>query len=493
MSACCVNTPSQIRTWICAVILFCAVGERSQAQTFTKLLEFDSTSGQYPETPLAQGLDGNFYGTTAGSGVYGQGTFFTMTAAGTLTPLYNFCRSNVTGCPDGAVPTGPIALGPDGNFYGATAGSPATGLGYGTLYRMTPGVGVTTLHNFCSLPECRDGGQFTLSGVTLAQNGSFYGIAGSSPHDWGRVFHLNSTGSYTILKVICPDRVCPTNAGPSATPLLQASGGYLVGHGLGGASNASAIYRMTPHGDSTIVYSFCDYGGSCHDPIGDSTSELIQTPGGNFVGVSTYGGAGFYCKDTSNSSCGTAFRVNGNGTLTRLHDFCNWADCQDGSNPAAILQATDGNFYGVSTFGGNRGGTIFKLTAGGVFSVLYSFSGPDGFSPTTLMQATDGNLYGTTFFGGANGGGVAFSLTMGLALFVKTVQSAGKAGDSIIILGNNLGLATNVTFNGVAATFSNLSGTEITATVPAGASSGKIQVVAPAATLSSNVAFTVLH
>src|SRR5882724_3945354 len=110
MSASRVNTFGQIQAWICAVVFFCGVGARSQAQTFTKLLDFDSTSGQYPETPLAQGLDGNFYGTASGSGAFGDGTFFQMTPAGAVTPLYDFCRSNVTGCPDGAVPTGPIAL-----------------------------------------------------------------------------------------------------------------------------------------------------------------------------------------------------------------------------------------------------------------------------------------------------------------------------------------------------------------------------------------------
>ena len=94
--------------------------------------------------------------------------------------------------------------------------------------------------------------------------------------------------------------------------------------------------------------------------------------------------------------------------------------------------------------------------------------------------------------GRANGAGTIFRIALGLAPFVKTVQAAGKAGDPIIILGNNLTGSTGVTFNGTAATFSVVSATDISAAIPTGATTGKIQVVTPTNSLSSNVAFTVL-
>jgi uncharacterized protein (TIGR03437 family) len=93
--------------------------------------------------------------------------------------------------------------------------------------------------------------------------------------------------------------------------------------------------------------------------------------------------------------------------------------------------------------------------------------------------------------GGLNGYGTIFSLSNDLGPFVKTLQAAGKVGSSVIILGTNLTGATSVSFNGTAASFSVVSATEITATVPAGATTGNVQVVTPGGTLTSNVAFRV--
>jgi uncharacterized protein (TIGR03437 family) len=71
-------------------------------------------------------------------------------------------------------------------------------------------------------------------------------------------------------------------------------------------------------------------------------------------------------------------------------------------------------------------------------------------------------------------------------------MNSGKVGGTVIILGNNLTGTTSVTFGGIAAAFTVVSSTEITATVPSGATTGNIQVVTPTSTLRSNVAFQVL-
>jgi uncharacterized repeat protein (TIGR03803 family) len=490
MSALHAKSPILVRTWTCALILLCTVTVTSQAQTFTKLVDLSPATGEYPQSPLTQGVDGNLYGTTAGSGAFAQGTFFQITPSGTVTTLYNFCLNNATNCPDGAVPSGAVALGPDGNFYGTTAGNPSSHFGNGTVYKITPAGSLATLHSFCSLPQCRDGGPFTQSGLTLAQNGTFYGSSGRTNSDWGRVFRISSSGTFVVVHVDCPGRVCPTDAGPWGT-LDQARGGYLIGTGMGGTYGTGGVYRMTPSGTPTLIYSFCP---ACGDPDAGWVSALTSTQAGNFVGTSTYGGSGANCTATVTSGCGIALMVLPFGfDLYVLHDFCSWKNCADGENPASLIQATDGNFYGVASFGGMRGGTIFKITPGAEFSLIHTFTGDDGFAPSTaLVQATDGNLYGTTFQGGLNSGGTIFRVSLGLAPFVKTVQPAGKVADPIIILGNNLTGSTSVKFNGTAATFTVLSDTEITATVPTSATVGKIQVVTPSATLLSNAAFTVL-
>jgi uncharacterized repeat protein (TIGR03803 family) len=160
-----------------------------------------------------------------------------------------------------------------------------------------------------------------------------------------------------------------------------------------------------------------------------------------------------------------------------------------------VVPANDGNLYGTVNSVGTSGGNLFKITPSGTLTTLYSFceqSGcPDGNNPVALVQTTDGNFYGTTNTGGAHGDGTVFSLSTGLGPFVETLPTSGKVGRRVGILGTDLTGATSVTFNGTAATFTVVSHSLITATVPAGATTGEVQVVTPSGTLSSNVAFRV--
>ena len=128
---------------------------------------------------------------------------------------------------------------------------------------------------------------------------------------------------------------------------------------------------------------------------------LVQATDGNLYGTTTYYGA---------NDVGTVFKITTSGTLTTLHSF----DNTDGASPyAGLVQATDGNLYGTTYEGGANGyGTVFKITTSGTLTTLHSFDNTDGASPYAgLVQATDGNLYGTTYEGGANGYGTVFKIT----------------------------------------------------------------------------------
>jgi uncharacterized repeat protein (TIGR03803 family) len=189
-------------------------------------------------------------------------------------------------------------------------------------------------------------------------------------------------------------------------------------------------------------------------------------------------------------------------TFATLYNFCSQPDCADGKGGSlSLIQATDGNLYGTTELGGTGGpdgagaGTAFKYIPGGTLSTLHTFcsvSGcPDGQSPVGLMQAPNGDFYGTTTTGGANGGGTIFSLSVGLGPFVQAQTTSGEVGTNVVILGTDLTGATGVTFNGTVATFTVVSASEITTTVPVGATTGYVEVTAPGGTFKSNTKFQV--
>jgi len=147
------------------------------------------TDGANPVAPLVQGTDGNFYGTayeggadTTGCSGYGCGTVFKITPGGTLTTLYSFYLT------DGAAPPyGGLVQAADGNFYGTAlvGGADTTtcfGYGCGTIFNITPGGTLTTLHSFCLLASCPDGA-YPYGGVVQDTNGIFYGLTQASGND----------------------------------------------------------------------------------------------------------------------------------------------------------------------------------------------------------------------------------------------------------------------------------------------------------------------
>jgi len=142
----------------------------------------------------------------------------------------------------------------------------------------------------------------------------------------------------------------------------------------------------------------------------DPAAGLLQASDGNFYGT-TYAGA--------KNKSGTVFKITANGTLTTLYTFCSQASCADGERPQGrLVEAGNGDLYGTTYAGGaHNQGTVFKITLSGTVTTLYSFCPhgggcADGRAPEAgLIQATDGDLYGTTYLGGANGGGTVFKIT----------------------------------------------------------------------------------
>jgi uncharacterized repeat protein (TIGR03803 family) len=138
-------------------------------------------------------------------------------------------------------------------------------------------------------------------------------------------------------------------------------------------------------------------------------AALVQATNGSFYGTAFSGGA---------YGTGTLFRITTNGALTILHAFSGGND--GGAPRAGLIQAVDGNLYGTTSSGGlSGGGTVFRTTLGGGLTTLHAFSaGTEGSNPWGLVQATDGNFYGTTARGGTSGDGTVFKMLPSGALTV---------------------------------------------------------------------------
>ena len=470
----------------CLIFAFCTATAISSAQKLTTLASFDGADGNDPYTmSLVQGFDGNLYGTTHAGGTAGRGNVFKVTPTGVVTLLYSFCSQ--PNCVDGSVPEAGLVQATDGNLYGMTYQG---GNGAGTVFRITASGTLTTLYSFCSQVSCDDG-TFPSAALMQASNGKFYGTTSKGgANGYGTVFEVTPAGKLTTLYSFCSQTTCTDGEYPYAG-LVQATNGNFYGTTYGGGANGGGtVFELTPKGGLTTLYSFCSQTPHCTDgefPF----AGLVQATNGSFYGTTSGGGA---------NGSGTIFELTPDGKLTSLYSFCSQTHCTDGSYPyAGLVQATDGNFYGTTNEGGagagpcGNCGTVFAIRPAGALTTLHAFGGkPDGDYPYGgLVQATNGNLYGPTWSGGEFNDGVVFALTVGLKPFVETLPTSGKAGRTVIILGNNLTGTTSVTFSGTAATFTVVSDTEIKTTVPTGAGTGTVEVITPSSTLKSNVVFRV--
>jgi uncharacterized repeat protein (TIGR03803 family) len=261
-------------------------------------------------------------------------------------------------------------------------------------------------------------GRQPLAPLFQATDGNLYGTTaygGAHPNctpfpGCGTIFKITPSGTLTTIYDFCAQTGCPDGSQPNG--LIQATDGDFYGTTWGGgADDVGTVFKITADGTLTTLYSFCgDY--SCGYGEGPS-STLVQAANGDFYGTTS----GYFGGD------GTVFKITASGTLTLLYSFCAQVACADGQSPfAALVQATNGDFYGTTMNGGNGGncaggcGTIFKITPSGALTTLYNFCADDscphgggGGSTAGLVQATDGNLYGTSFE--VDGHGTVFKLT----------------------------------------------------------------------------------
>lgn len=458
----------------------------SWAQTYEVLVNFDVFNGQGPTTTaLIQGPDGNFYGTTPSGGAKVNGTVFAVTPSGSLRFL---SLSNGARAPEAG-----LLLGGNGDFYGTTvAGGQDPKRNFGTVFKLRTGGRFTRLHSFS---DGTDGAE-PRAPLIQAVNGKFYGTtsAGGLSSVGGTVYTMNPNGVLSTVHEFCMLNNCADGGAPYAG-LVQAADGVFYGTTSQGGDTTctfnesygcGTVFSVTPAGKFKTLHVFEGFDGAV--PVGG----LIQATDGNFYGTTSYGGPNGYAN-------GTVFQIKPDGTFTTIYNFCSLPNCTDGAGPiAGLIEATNGNLYGTASVGGDFGaGTIFEISPQGEVTTLHSFcsqpSCTDGEIPSgNLLQATTGKFYGMTQLGGTSVYGTVYSFDIGLGPFVSLVRATGHVGQAEGILGQGFIGATGVSFNGTAASFTVKADTFLTATVPTGATSGYVTVTTPTGTLTSNKPFIVV-
>jgi uncharacterized repeat protein (TIGR03803 family) len=260
----------------------------------------------------------------------------------------------------------------DGSIYGTTcygAYNSIFGGGWGTLFNLSPNGVLENLHYFGA------GDGFIPTGVTLGSDGCFYGttmeggINAYVVHSgYGTVFKFGTNGVY--------DSYLFTNGTDGANPtaaLVLASDGNLYGStSEGGAHNLGTIFKISTNLALTTLYSFTG-----RDDGANPSCPLVQASDGYLYGMNFAGGRNGY---------GNLFRVSTNGALSVLYGF---ADGDDGANPnGGLVQASDGNFYGTTTSGGEYGwGTVFRLSVGPRQPVFQAIAQTNGSITLTWLSA----------------------------------------------------------------------------------------------------------
>lgn len=356
-------------------------------------------------------------------------TLITVSASAqtyTYSTLAKFSKTSKTG----SVKPLDLSMDSGGNFYGLA--TPGVTKGFGLVWKVTPTGTLSVLYNFTSTWTPASYAQtlaisgsylygmtsnlgiwklntttkkltllstanLTSGSLTLDSAGNLYGYGSSG------LFKLTPTGTYTILYTFCSQTNCTDGSGPADRPIIDKNGNLYGTTFGGGAYGYGVVWELTAANQYIVLYSFV--GGQDSGPDGAyPEARLSQDNQGNRYGTTYWGGS---------FGIGTVFKVDSSGTYTMLTDFASYADDYGYGvgNPAGpVILDSAGNLYGTTTdFGGPGSGTVWQFTTAGVLNAI----APPGTVPYApngvVVMDKSGNIYGTIGF--PAGQGAVYKLT----------------------------------------------------------------------------------
>ena len=355
------------------------------AQTLTVLHNFNGNDGAYPVSRLTIDSQDNLYGTTGGTLPPTFGTIFALNSSNPVGNVTVLLRRTPTGICDFCVDN--LLRDAQGNLYVSDA--IGGDFGNGAVYKLSPaGVMPIVLYSFTGGAD----GKYPNDGLISDAEGNLYGTTGiGGAFGEGVVFKITPSGEETVLYSFTGG----ADGGEPWGRLLQDSQGNFYGATYVGGSRFGVVFMLSPSGVLTVLHTFT--GGS---DGGHPNGDFIADAQGNLYSTTP---------SIPRSVHGTVYKITQQGVLTVLHTFSG----SDGFDPrSGVIMDASGNLYGTTWTGGAFGdGVVFELTANGTLTVLHSFSGSDGSMPAGgLVFDGQGNLYGTAAYGGASNNGVVFKL-----------------------------------------------------------------------------------
>jgi len=391
------------------------IGTRDDFVPLRPVHSFQATDGDQPQGNLVRGTGKIFFGTTTSGGPrpFGGlnfGTVFAMNTDGKL--IWSFPFHGTDGSEPSAGPT--VAAG--GLLFGTTTLGGKHGAG--TIYQMTTGGRLIRSVSFSG-----DNGANPVAPVLCSEKSGLYGTTFSGGRNGqGVLFRMDARGNVQVLHSFLGE---DDGSHPVGGLTLGDDGNLYGTTSSGGPHLKGTVFKMTPQGRFTTLFSFNGANGS------SPQAGLTRGAPGVFYGTAAAGG------DFEN---GTIFRITAAGAFTILHSFATPAE---GQFPYSDLATgKDGNLYGTTLFGGpininNQYGTVFRINPRGQFQSLSAFHGGDGsFSKGGLVEMERGKFYGSALGGYFSGGKVfCLSAEQPLVAIDRPGHIAKRSGDEFEITG----------------------------------------------------------